>query len=156
MPSQPAPSDDPTALKAMLVAERLDNERLRKIIRELQRQRFGRRAESLPLDQLQLGLEEAEQAEAADEAAAEAAAPSVRATRVANRVALRQKPDHLHVARLDRIGAAPEMLLQIQDTQVIHDARHGTALQQANQAISISAPGESAPVESMSRMPYEG
>ncbi len=39
---------------------------MRKIIRELQRHRFGRRAESLPLDQLQLGLEEAEQAEAAD------------------------------------------------------------------------------------------
>ncbi len=32
----------------MLAAERLENERLRKIIRELQRHRFGHRAESLP------------------------------------------------------------------------------------------------------------
>ena len=89
MPSEPASSDDPTALQAMLTAERLENERLRKIIREMQRHRFGRRAESLPLDQLQLGLEEVEQAEAADEAVAEAAAPSVRATRVAKRRANR-------------------------------------------------------------------
>ena len=59
IPSEPAPSDDPTALQAMLAAERVENERLRKIIRELQRHRFGRRAESLPLDQPQLGLEEA-------------------------------------------------------------------------------------------------
>ena len=80
----------------MLAAERLENERLRKTIRELQRHRFGRRAESLPLDQLQLGLEEVEQAEAADEAAAEAAAPSVRATRVAKRRANRGSlPAHL-------------------------------------------------------------
>ena len=96
MPSEPAPSDDLTALEAMLVAERLENERLRKIIRELQRHRFGRRAESLPLDQLQLGLEEAERAEAVDEAAAEEAAPSVRATRVAKRRANRGSlPAHL-------------------------------------------------------------
>ena len=96
MPSEPASSDDPTALQAMLAAERLENERLHKIIRELQRHRFVRRAESLPLDQLQLGLEEAEQAEAADEAAAEAAAPSVHATRVAKRRANRGSlPAHL-------------------------------------------------------------
>jgi hypothetical protein len=37
---------------------------LRQIIRELQRPRFGRRAESLPEDQLLLGLEESEQVEA--------------------------------------------------------------------------------------------
>ena len=70
-------------------APRSENERLRKIIREVQRQRFGRRVESLPLDQLRLGLEEVEQAAAADEAAAEAAALSVRATRVAKRRANR-------------------------------------------------------------------
>jgi hypothetical protein len=45
----------------MLAAERAENERLRQIIKELQRHRFGRRAESLPVDQLLLGLEEAEQ-----------------------------------------------------------------------------------------------
>ena len=96
IPSEPAPSDDPAALQAMLAAERAENERLRKIIRELQRHRFGRRAESLPLDQLQLGLEEAEQAEAADKASAEAAAPAVRAARVAKRRANRGSlPAHL-------------------------------------------------------------
>ncbi len=96
IPSEPAPSDDPAALQAMLAAERVENERLRKIIRELQRHRFGRRAESLPLDQLQLGLEEAEQAEAADEAVAEATAASLRAVRVAKRRANRGAlPAHL-------------------------------------------------------------
>jgi len=69
----------------MLAAERVENERLRKIIRELQRHRFGRRAESLPVDQLLLGLEEAEQLKAADDAKAEAAAPVERAARVAKR-----------------------------------------------------------------------
>jgi len=89
-------SDDPAALQAMLAAERVENERLRKIIRELQRHRFGRRAESLPVDQLLLGLEEAEQAEAADEAKAEAAAPAERSARVAKRRANRGAlPSHL-------------------------------------------------------------
>ena len=58
--------DDPDLLKAMLLAERAESERLRQIIKELQRHRFGRRAESLPEEQLQLGLEEAEQVEAAE------------------------------------------------------------------------------------------
>jgi len=89
-------SEDPAALQAMLAAERVENERLRKIIRELQRHRFGRRAESLPVDQLLLGLEEAEQAEAADEAKAEAAAPAERSARVAKRRANRGAlPSHL-------------------------------------------------------------
>ena len=43
--------DDPGTLKAMLIAERVQNERLRQIIKELQRHRFGRRAETLPEDQ---------------------------------------------------------------------------------------------------------
>jgi hypothetical protein len=43
----------------MLFAERAESERLRQIIRALQRHRFGRRAENLPEDQLQLALEEA-------------------------------------------------------------------------------------------------
>src|SRR5271154_6637172 len=57
--------DDPGMLKAMLLAERAESERLRQIIKELQRHRFGRRAETLPEDQLQLALEEVEQVEAA-------------------------------------------------------------------------------------------
>lgn len=40
--------DDANTLKAMLLAERAQNERLRQIIQELQRHRFGRRAETLP------------------------------------------------------------------------------------------------------------
>ena len=47
----------------MLLEERAESERLRQIIKALQRHRFGRRAESLPEDQLLLGLEEAEQVE---------------------------------------------------------------------------------------------
>ena len=53
--------DDPDALKAMVLARDAENARLIQIIRELQRHRFGRRAETLPEDQLLLGLEEAEQ-----------------------------------------------------------------------------------------------
>src|SRR3954447_23698993 len=67
MPSDALP-DDPETLKAMLLAERVQNERLRQIIKELQRHRFGRRAETLPEDQMLLGLEDVEQA-AADFAA---------------------------------------------------------------------------------------
>jgi transposase len=54
--------DDPDELKAMLLAERARNERLVQIIKEMQRHRFGRRAETLPEDQMLLGLEEVEQA----------------------------------------------------------------------------------------------
>jgi hypothetical protein len=63
--TNPPLPDDPERLKAMLLAERAESERLRQIIREMQRHRFGRRAESLPLEQLQLALEDAEQVEAA-------------------------------------------------------------------------------------------
>ena len=60
--------DDAGTLKAMLIAERVQNERLRQIIKELQRHRFGRRAETLPEDQMLLGLEEVEQIAASGEA----------------------------------------------------------------------------------------
>lgn len=87
---------DPIALQAMLAAERAENERLRQIIKELQRHRFGRRAESLPIDQLLLGLEEAEQVEAEGFASIEAADAAKREARArkrrANRGAL---PAHL-------------------------------------------------------------
>src|SRR4051812_28901641 len=49
-------------------------EKLRLLIRQLQRNRFGRRSEQLDPDQLQLGLEDLEQAVAAAEAAQEEAA----------------------------------------------------------------------------------
>jgi transposase len=77
--------DDPGTLKAMLLAERVRAERLEQIIKELQRHRFGRRAETLPEDQLLLGLEDVEQAAASSEAAGEAAAPAERAHRAARR-----------------------------------------------------------------------
>ena len=77
--------DDPGLLKAMVLAERAESERLRLIIKELQRHRFGRRAETLPADQLLLGLEEAEQVEASGLAAGEEAASDARAARVAKR-----------------------------------------------------------------------
>jgi transposase len=77
--------DDPSTLKAMLLAERARAERLEQIIKELQRHRFGRRAETLPEDQLLLGLEDVEQAAASVESEAEATAPAERADRAARR-----------------------------------------------------------------------
>lgn len=56
--------NDPATLKAMLLAERVRSERLVQIIKELQRHRFGRRAEALPEDQMLLALEDVEQSEA--------------------------------------------------------------------------------------------
>jgi len=69
----------------MLVTERRENERLRQIIKEMQRHRFGRRAETLPEDQLLLGLEEAEQIAASGEAESEQEAPAERAVSAARR-----------------------------------------------------------------------
>src|SRR5258706_2212108 len=80
----------------MLLAERAESERLRQMIKELQRHRFGRRAESLPEEQLQLGLEEAEQVEATEEAATEEKAPAERHLRTVQRRANRGAlPAHL-------------------------------------------------------------
>src|SRR5437763_8852805 len=69
----------------MLLAEGAESEPLRQIIKELQRHRFGRRAETLPEEQLQLGLEEAEQIEAAGQAESEEEAPAERKARAARR-----------------------------------------------------------------------
>src|SRR4051794_34215686 len=52
-------------------AAQAEIEKLRLLIRQLQRNRFGRRSERLDPDQLQLGLEDLEQAAAAAEAARE-------------------------------------------------------------------------------------
>jgi transposase len=95
MPSDALPDDSET-LKAMLLAERAQNERLRQIIKDLQRHQFGRRAETLPEEQMLLGLEDVEQAAASDAAGAGQATPAARqataAKRRANRGAL---PAHL-------------------------------------------------------------
>src|SRR4051794_13749308 len=57
-------------------AAQAEIEKLRLLIRQLQRNRFGRRSEKLDPDQLQLGLEDLEQTVAAAEAAQEAATRS--------------------------------------------------------------------------------
>src|SRR6266576_7799 len=77
MPSDALP-DDLQTLKAMLLAERVQNERLRQIIKELQRHRFGRRAETLPEGQMLLGLEDVEQAEADRAAETDGSSPADR------------------------------------------------------------------------------
>ena len=86
--------DDPSALKAMLLSERVQNDRLRQIIKELQRHRFGRRAESLPEDQMLLALEDVEQVQAAADARQTDQSPTAEraATRRINRGSL---PAHL-------------------------------------------------------------
>ncbi len=94
--------DDPGTLKAMLLAERARAERLEQIIKELQRHRFGRRAEKLPEDQMLLGLEEVEQTVASAEEDAGKADPSARTIRAARR-------------RLNR-GALPAHLPRIEVT----------------------------------------
>ncbi|OYR08332.1 transposase C of IS166 homeodomain protein [Brucella grignonensis] len=88
--------DDPDVLKAMVLARDVENARLTQIIKELQRHRFGRRAESLPEDQLLLGLAEAEQIEAAGEEEAERADRATRRERTTKRRANRGAlPPHL-------------------------------------------------------------
>ena len=72
--------DDPATLKAMLLAERVRSERLVQIIKELQRHRFGRRAETLPEEQMLLALEDVEQDEAGVAAEREDKSPAERAT----------------------------------------------------------------------------
>src|SRR5689334_24379576 len=57
-------------------AARAEIEKLQLLIRQLQRSQFGRRSEKLDPDQLQLGLEDLEQAVAAAEAARGAALTS--------------------------------------------------------------------------------
>jgi transposase len=99
--------DDPSTLKAMLLAERARAERLEQIIKELRRHRFGRRAETLPEDQLLLGLEDVEQMVASSEAKGEATVPAERAHRAARRRMNRGSlPPHL-----PRI----EMVIDIED-----------------------------------------
>jgi transposase len=89
-PAEAAPlPDDVAMLKALLLAERATaaklaghNEQLRAIIKELQRALFGRRSEKTAHpDQLQLALEDLEQALAEGEALAERTDATLRASR---------------------------------------------------------------------------
>src|SRR5581483_1843672 len=101
--------DDLGTLKAMLIAERVQNERLRQIIKELQRHRFGRRAETLPEDQMLLGLEDVEQVAASNEAKIETADLAAQTSRAIKRRMNRGSlPAHLpHVEMLIDIENHP-------------------------------------------------
>jgi transposase len=92
--------DDVASLKAMLLAERARADRLTQIIKELQRHRFGRRAETLPLDQLELGLEDVQQVEAAEAAETEAQSAPAKTARAAQRRTNRGSLP-LHLPRLE-------------------------------------------------------
>jgi transposase len=56
------------ALKALLLAERAQNDRLRRLLVQLRRAHFGAKSEKLNTDQLNLGFEDIETAVAAEEA----------------------------------------------------------------------------------------
>src|SRR5436309_12427738 len=95
-----AERDDERAEKARLIEERDQlagqNDRLRHLIRQLQRMQFGRRSEKLDPDQLNLALEDLEQAVAESEAEQEKADPALRKTRSEKRRAGRGPlPEHL-------------------------------------------------------------
>src|ERR687883_799676 len=113
---EPVPNDV-AALRAMLVAawaerdaERAEtarlaaecdqlagqNDRLRHLIRQLQRLQFGRRSEKLDPDQLSLALEDIEQAIAETEAEQEKADPALKRARIGTRrAAPASPPGHL-------------------------------------------------------------
>jgi transposase len=104
---------DPDALRALLVAERTrhaaeiarvesERDRLRAIIRELQRHRFGRRSERLDPDQLALALEEVEQTLAAAEAEEARKAPAGRA-RPAPRRRINRGALPAHLPRIETV-----------------------------------------------------
>src|ERR1043165_6107887 len=88
-----AERDAERAEKAQLASQ---NDRLRHLIRQLQRLRFGRRSEKLDPDQLALALEDVEQAVAEIEAQLEKADPAVKRARAETRRAGRGSlPEHL-------------------------------------------------------------
>ena len=95
-----AERDAERAEKVRLVAERdqlaAQNDRLRHLIRQLQRMQFGRRSEKLDPDQLNLALEDLEQAVAETEAEQEKADPALKRARAEKRRAGRGSlPEHL-------------------------------------------------------------
>src|SRR4051794_40966205 len=114
--SEPLPNDV-AALRAMLLAAWAErdaehaekaqlaakcdqlasqNDRLRHLIRQLQRLRFGRRSEKLDPDQLALALEDVEQAIAETEAEQEKTDPALKRARAEMRRAGRGSlPEHL-------------------------------------------------------------
>jgi transposase len=95
-----AERDAERAEKAQIVTERdqlaVQNDRLRHLLRQLQRMQFGRRSEKLDPDQFNLALEDLEQAIAETEAEQEKADPGLKRTRAEKRRAVRGSlPAHL-------------------------------------------------------------
>ncbi len=95
-----AERDAERAEKGRLIEERDQlagqNDRLRHLLRQLQRMQFGQRSEKLDPDQFNLGLEDLEQAIAAGEAEQEKADPALRQARSEKRRAGRGAlPEHL-------------------------------------------------------------
>jgi transposase len=89
-------------------AAQAEIEKLRLLIRQLQRGQFGRRSERLDPDQLQLGLEDLEQTAAAAEAAQEAAARSSGASRPA-------RPRRRNLGALPAHLPRVEVLVDVED-----------------------------------------
>jgi chromosome segregation ATPase len=110
-----AERDAERAEKEQRVTERdklaAQNDRLRHLIRQLQRMQFGRRSEKLDPDQLNLALEDLEQAVAETEAEQEKVDPVLKRARVEKRRAVRGSlPEHLprvEVVSSPRIPHAP-------------------------------------------------
>ena len=103
--------DDPDQLRAMLVAmsaerdeARAEVDKLQLLISELQRMQFGQRSEQREPNQMQLGLEDQEQAEG-DEEAAEDAASSDAEKQGRKRAAPKRNRGHLpkHLPRIERV-----------------------------------------------------
>jgi transposase len=95
-----AERDAERAEKGRLIEERDQlagqNDRLRHLLRQLQRMQFGQRSEKLDPDQFNLGLEDLEQAIAAGKAEQEKADPALRQARSEKRRAGRGPlPEHL-------------------------------------------------------------
>ncbi len=102
--------DDPDQLRQMLVALQAEqsaleaeNDQLRFLIKQLQRMQFGRRSEKRDPDQLQLGLEDLEQALGEREAAAAATTPGTGRTKA--RPPAKRNLGHLpeHLPRIERV-----------------------------------------------------
>jgi Transposase C of IS166 homeodomain len=103
--------------KAILLAERVQNDRLRQIIKELQRHRFGRRAETLPEDQMLLGLEDVEQAVADRAAETTGSSPEDRQARAhkrrINRGALPGDLPRIEIAVVRRLAGAEKLYVDL-------------------------------------------
>jgi transposase len=88
--------DDVAVLKALLLAERAQSDRLRHLLAQLCRAHFGRKSEKINVDQLNLGLEDIETAVAAEEAKLEKADAALKTASARKRRANRgHLPAHL-------------------------------------------------------------